>query len=128
MYVIVVSETVEDGCGTAGCSYTLDVSPDAATATTFRSLSARSTARGVLVRWRTASEVETLGFNVYRSIDGKRVRGNRRPIAAARSSGGHAYSFLDRSARKASTVRYWIQAVSRDGTRSWYGPARVSAR
>ncbi len=95
----------------------------AATAVTMRSISATSSRAGNLVRWSTASEVDTLGFHVYREVNGKRVRANARMIAA---KGSGSYSFLDRKAPKGKTVRYWVQEVAADGSRSWYGPARVA--
>ena len=93
-----------------------------ATAVTFRSLAATRSSNGVLVRWRTASETDTLGFHVYRQVNGKRVRVNGTLIAAKGRAG---YSFLDRKAPKGKSVRYWVQVVNLDGTRSWHGPARV---
>ncbi len=39
--------------------------------------------------------------------------------------GAGSYSFLDRRAPKGTSVRYWIQEVAVDGSRIWYGPARV---
>jgi hypothetical protein len=78
-------------------------------AITLRSLTASRSTAGVMVRWRTASEADTLGFNVYR-------QGN----------GPGAYSFVDRLAPKRSATRYWVQAVNLDGSRSWYGPARLT--
>lgn len=89
----------------------------------FAGISARSTKQGVLLRWRTASEIDTLGFTVYREINGKRVRLSAKLIAA---NGRGSYSFLDRKAPKAHAIHYWVQVVNLDGTRSWYGPARVS--
>ena len=94
----------------------------ATTAATFRSLTAAAGRNGTLVRWRTASEVDMLGFNVYREVNGKRTRVNAKLIAG---KGRGLYSFLDRRAPKGKSVRYWIQAVNLDGSRSWYGPARV---
>ncbi len=91
-------------------------------AATFRSLSAARSTNGVRVRWGTASEIDMLGFNVYREVNGKRVRVNSRLIAA---KGRGSYSFLDRRAPKGRTVRYWVQVVNLDGSRSWYGPARA---
>jgi hypothetical protein len=89
----------------------------AGTPVTMRGISARQTARGVLVRWSTASEPDTLGYNVYRAVHGKRVRLNPQLIRA----NGHAarYSFLDRTASK-TPGRYFVQAVSLDGRRAWY--------
>ena len=94
-----------------------------ATAVTLRQLSANATRQGALVRWRTVSEVDTLGFNVYREVNGKRVRVNSKLIAG---KGRGLYTFLDRRAPKGKTVRYWVQAVNLDGSRSWYGPARIA--
>jgi hypothetical protein len=122
--VVVVNEVEPGFCGEAGCPYTLDVTGSGiAVAARFRSLSAVATGNGALVRWRTASEVDALGFNVYRAVQGRRVRVNPRLIPAR---GARAYSFLDRKAPHAKSLRYWIQLVNFDGSRSWYGPARVA--
>ena len=92
-------------------------------AATFRSIAAARTSKGVMVRWSTASESQMLGFHVYRQVNGKRVRVNR-TLIAAKGRGG--YSFLDRKApRGAKGLRYWLQVVNLDGSRTWYGPARV---
>lgn len=92
------------------------------TAVTFRSLSATRSVRGVLVGWRTASELGTLGFHVFREEKAGRVRVNR-SLIPAKSRG--AYTFLDRRAPRGRTLRYWIQEVALDGSRRWYGPVRV---
>ena len=98
-------------------------------AATFRTFSASATKSGVQLRWKTASEVDTLGFNVYREVKGKRVKVNRSLIASASIGGtaGHSYSFLDRLGLKAKAPRYWLQVVDLDGKRTWYGPARVGS-
>jgi hypothetical protein len=83
--------------------------------------------RGVLVRWRTGTEVNTLGFNVYRQQHGKRVRVNRRLLPALGGPSGHAYSFTDRHAARHRAIRYWLQDVSTSGQRTWHGPVRVAA-
>jgi len=120
--LFIVSEVDAGSCGDVGCAYTLNWTM-APVAATFRSLSAVSTTRGTLVRWRTASEVDALGFNVYRSVHGRRVRVNAHLIP---SHGAGAYSFLDRLAPRAKSLRYWVQLVNVDGSRRWYGPARVA--
>ena len=103
-----------------------DVSFDAAgtTAATFRSLTVTRTPAGTLVRWRTASEVEVAGFNVYRIQSGRarahaapRVRKvNRHLIAANGRGGGASYHLLDRGYRGLS---YRLEVVNLDGTRQW---------
>src|SRR5204863_9946822 len=55
---------------------TWTVSCGAAVAARFRGLSVTTSKRGTLVRWRTASEVGALGFNVYRAVQGPRTRAN----------------------------------------------------
>lgn len=72
-----------------------------ALAVTFRCASALRTGKGVVVRWRTAWEVETPGFNVYRQISGKRLKLNRHLIPARSSLSGAAYSYRDRRAPRA---------------------------
>jgi len=89
------------------------------TAADFRSVAAVKTVRGVVVRWRTASEVSILGFNVYRQDGAKRTKLNARLVLAAGSL-GRSYSWLDRGV---ANGRYWIQVVRRDGGRALYGPA-----
>lgn len=96
------------------------------TAATFRSLTATAAGRDVLVRWRTASEIDMLGFNAYGQVDSKRAKLNRRLIAA-KSGSGASYSFRYRApAGRKAPARYWIQVVNLDGSSAWYGPARVT--
>ncbi len=120
-FVVVV---VEEGPGTAtGCQYSLAVTGTGVTTpVTMRGLSAAQGARGVTVRWRTASEPDLLGFHVYRQVGGRVVKLSRRLIAAR---GGGVYSYVDRSARPKQPARYWVQAVHVDGSRTWHGPVRV---
>jgi hypothetical protein len=98
------------------------------TAVTFGSFSATRSSKGVHVRWRTASELHTLGFNLYREQHGKLVRLNRRLIPSAFPDGarGHAYSWLDRSASMRTARRtYRLQEVGLNGKRSWVGTTAV---
>jgi len=95
----------------------------ASTAARMGRIAASRTPAGVLVRWRTASELDLLGFNVYRQVNGQRKRLNARLIGA---HGAGAYSYLDRYAPQRKRVRFWIQAVNVDGSRNWYGPAEVA--
>jgi len=86
--------------------------------------------RLVTVHWRTSSEVNTLGFNVYRTLHGKRVKLNKRLIPSAsvlRGKSTSAYSFSARlaSRRLAATSRYLLQEVHVNGTRTMYGPIRA---
>lgn len=94
-------------------------------AVTLRSLTASRRRDRVLVRWRTASEIDALGFNVFGQFNGKRIKLNRKLIAA-RGLGGGTYSFQHRMvAASAAPNRVCLQVVNLDGSRSWHG-ARVS--
>jgi hypothetical protein len=84
----------------------------------------------VTMRWRTASEVGTLGFNVYRQSKGMRVKVNRSLIHAvslngSSTSGRYVFRAKIASSRLAASSAYWLQEVHQNGTRSWYGPARA---
>ena len=86
--------------------------------------------RGVVtLRWRTASEAQVLGFNVFREA-AKRVKLNRSLIRAkgAGSLGAATYSLLDKKARRGTTYTYSLQIVSLNGKRTMQGFARVRAR
>jgi hypothetical protein len=96
------------------------------TAVAVRTASAVRTRAGVFVRWRTASEGQTLGFNVYRVWRGKLVKLNRAliPSVFGGTVTGHAYSWLDgRAPWGSTTLAYRLQAVGFDGTRRWVGRA-----
>jgi hypothetical protein len=105
----------------------MDTQPLAVTVSSFGAIRSH---RGVLVRWRTGSEVDTLGFNVYRQRGGRRVRLNRHVIPALSLTrggvSGGAYSYLDRRAPTHASLRYWLQEVDTSGHRAWRGPVRVS--
>ena len=97
------------------------------TAVALASASAARTAKGgVLVRWRTGTEAELLGFQVYRSRGHSWKRLTRSLIVAKGSVAGASYRFLDRTARRGVAYRYRIKAVNRDGTTAWFGPVRVT--
>jgi len=88
--------------------------------------------KAVTLRWRTAAEQDTLGFNVFRKAHGKLVKLNRRIIPAASltsSSTSHAYSFRARLASRklAASSRYVLAEVHPNGSRTLYGPIRASA-
>ena len=98
-------------------------------AVTVHSLTARRSHTGVVVRWRTGSEHETLGFNVYRQSGARRVCLNRRIIPAlslTRGIPGGTYSYVDSKAPRRA-VRYWLQEVASNGARTWRGSVRVGA-
>ena len=78
-------------------------------------------ARSCSPTWRTASETDALGFNLWRySASGKGVKVNRTLIAAkvAGRAAGAAYRVVDRITRPGSYT-YRLQSVSKTGKRAW---------
>jgi hypothetical protein len=97
------------------------------TLVTVRSLAGTRRANGALVRWRTASDVGILGFNVYRELKtGLRLKLNRSLLAASSTPAGRAYRWLDRAAPRHGKLRYWIQEKLLNGAPQWYGAIVVS--
>ena len=91
--------------------------------------SARTTNRGVSLSWRTGSELQTVGFNVWRyaSVRGKGVKVNRALVPARNAGGeaGAAYRLLDRGARPGVAYTYRLQALGLDGKRAWRASATL---
>jgi hypothetical protein len=83
-------------------------------------------AAGVVLRWQTESEANMLGFNVFRERNRARIRLNRYLIRCITPGGltGHSYSFRDGKAPN-GPLRYWLQIVNVDGSRTWEGPIDV---
>lgn len=85
--------------------------------------------KSVLLEWKTVSELNNLGFNVYRAfrINGPRVRINAELIPAdIFGQGGSEYAYLDIGLFPNRTYFYWLEDVDFDGTTTFYGP--VSAK
>jgi len=110
----------------------------APTRITLRSFSARygtdkNGANRVMLIWKTGGESHNLGFNVYRELNGNRVRMNPSIIAgsALMMSGAlsrHAaksYAWIDPSAPGSGTS-YWLEDIDVNGTRTMHGPVSVA--
>jgi hypothetical protein len=83
----------------------------------------------VEVTWRTESEINTAGFNLYRGLSPTGpfdVKVNDRLIPASPDpvTGGE-YRFVDRSVRPGVTYYYQLQEVEIDGRVNSYGPIAV---
>jgi len=90
---------------------------------------ATSNPSGVLLSWKTGSEVRNLGFNVYREENGRRIRLNPSVIAgsaltmraALPQHTAKTYAWMDHSANS-SNAWYWLEDVDLNGTRTLHGP------
>jgi hypothetical protein len=99
------------------------------TAVSLVSFTADRQAEDVLLRWLTATEIDNIGFNLYRaeSADGEPTRLNSDLIAAATPGSpiGAEYDYLDRTAAPGASYYYWLETVGSQGQTARFGPALV---
>jgi len=93
-------------------------------AVTLKNFSATITEDGVLLNWETLSEVNTLGFNLYRSetLEAEKVLVNPKLILSNLAPGsleGALYEYLDGA--NAAEAYYWLEEIEIDGTATSYG-------
>jgi uncharacterized repeat protein (TIGR01451 family) len=93
---------------------------------------AKPVPEGVLLKWETAWEIDSYGFVVLRSGNGRLSDASEVafvPAAGHGQGGGAAYSYLDRLEAGAigREYTYWLAEVDTNGQRTIYGPMPVSA-
>lgn len=105
------------------------VSPVGVTAVILSSFDARALHKAILIQWKTASELDNFGFNLYRAegLKANRTRLNETLIPAKSPDGlvGADYEFRDITAAQAKTYYYWLETVGAEGT-ELYDPATVT--
>ncbi len=77
------------------------------------------------IRWTTASEVDSFGFDVFRGEreDGPFERLNAKPIAGAGTSDeSHAYAWVDETIDPTKEYFYYVESISIDGVREKFTP------
>jgi uncharacterized repeat protein (TIGR01451 family) len=80
----------------------------------------------VTVEWETVSELNTLGFELYRLTDGGRVRVNSDLVAALNVERGGVYRVKEPLARPVAPVRYLLVEQETTGRRIDYGPFEIT--
>jgi uncharacterized repeat protein (TIGR01451 family) len=99
-----------------------------------RSGTDKNGANRVVLSWKTGGEANNLGFNVYRELNGNRVRLNPSLIAgsalwmsgALPKHSGKSYNWIDPYAGTAGAA-YWLEDVDVNGIRTMHGPVSVEA-
>jgi hypothetical protein len=99
-------------------------------AITLADFSAVQQGDAVLATWETASELDNLGFNLYRGVDlagpDRQLNTSLIPSQSPGSSGGYAYTWEDRADLAPGTSYfYWVEDVDIHGTATMHGPVSV---
>ena len=94
---------------------------------TLASFTAESQAGQVLVAWETLSEVDTAGFNLYRSLSegGERTLLAAVPAQEPGSPAGASYSYPDTNVSSSQAYWYWLEHVSLGGATTPAGSVSV---
>jgi uncharacterized repeat protein (TIGR01451 family) len=97
------------------------------------SFTAAPIAKGAMLSWNSGGELHNLGFNVYRDVNGEKVRLNSSLIAGSallmrdtvEQHAAKTYRWIDPS--PATGGSYWIEDVDLNGTRTLHGPVSVDS-
>jgi hypothetical protein len=99
------------------------------TAVTLASFAANRGEGGIVLSWETATEFDSLGFNLYRaeSLSGQRVKINKGLIAAEMlgSPSGASYEYVDGGVEPSVRYFYWLEEVEADGKVTLHGPVQA---
>ena len=97
-------------------------------AVTLNSFTAVCQADTPLVQWETTTEVNNVGFNLWRSASasGPRTLLAFVPSQAPGSAQGYSYSFADVSAPAGSSHWYWLEEVRNGGATMMNGPISIT--
>ena len=77
---------------------------------------------GTVLHWETTSEVDHLGFNVYRSTRDLLDRDRMLKLNNDLVQGSSPYQFVDKTPDRKTTYYYWLEDISIRGVRTLHGP------
>jgi hypothetical protein len=92
--------------------------------------SVRGENKSIILSWETTSEVDNLGFNLYRatSVNGTKTRINAELIPTLVNPGnpsGAIYNYTDMSLKNKMTYYYWLEEISISGAKKLTNPLSV---
>jgi hypothetical protein len=94
-------------------------------------LTATPANRAIVVAWKTESEINNAGFNVYRaeSKNGEYTKLNTSLISTKGSSTqGASYEFIDNNVQNRKTYYYKLEDIDLNGTSTMHGPVSAMPR
>ncbi len=130
---IIATATDADGNTSEFTSTNVGVVTDQPTAAKLTSFTATARDGNALLNWQSGLEVDNLGFNVYREVDGVRTRITPQVVAgSALSDGpgtsllsGHNYYWAD-TPPAGKVVRYWLEDIDLKGKSTFNGPYSIT--
>jgi hypothetical protein len=130
-------ETSRDltACDRASLCTTLNITP-IPLAVDLANFAATPESDDILIEWQTVSELDNLGFNLYRADTASlpELRGTERGLVQLNSSlipapcsgQGSAYEFVDQEVEMGETYVYWLEDVDTNGQTTLHGPVSAS--
>jgi hypothetical protein len=116
--------------GTAQNSTTYKVATAGPLAVTLASFDAQGQADRVVVTWKTVSEINNAGFNLYRNTSPD-VVGDllaNVPSQTPGSTQGALYSYEDLAVQPGDTYWYWLEDVDLTGATTLHGPVSATVQ
>jgi hypothetical protein len=99
-------------------------------AVTLASFTATGQALNILVEWQRVSELDNLGFNLWRGTSpeapSERLNDELVPAQAPGSGQGSAYEWLDDDVAVGTSYYYWLEDIEVSGTMTRHGPISVT--
>lgn len=86
---------------------------------------------GIILKWTTQSEVNNLGFNIYRSLkegEGYTKINEKLIEGAGTSSVAHSYTYKDKRLLNDTTYWYKIEDMSLTGKGTMHGPISITTK
>lgn len=83
----------------------------------------------IAIKWNTEYEVNTLGFNLYRSVgtsDNYYRLNKDKILSKGNSLQGSDYSFIDRDIPESGIYYYLLEEIEQDGKREQHGPISIN--
>jgi hypothetical protein len=90
-----------------------------------------ATRASIVIEWSTASELDTAGFNIYRSEapKGDAILVNDKVVSASTEPwiGGN-YKYIDNNVTPGTIYYYWLEDIGMSGNVNRHGPIEVEAK
>lgn len=121
---------IATGFGLVQVSTAVDQLGYAPTAVELDALKATPQDTAIQLEWITATELDTLGFHLYRADSPvglqTRLNADLIPGVAPGSPMGGSYQFMDDTVSASQIYYYWLEAVDLEGQSTYHGPVSAT--